>query len=272
LDLDIDDKTMTIGSSKKISIPAKLIHSKEDVEKIIDTVKSEIAQKVEDIKNSGIFNVFIASTLYGDRDCLEYSGTFRVFTEKKISRYFTFDIAIEKLNLLDNIRVILNIKMPFIKEFDGENRIEVPIEVDTDEGKFIARLLISSLNQKQSVHIVTPKDIKESRIKRLMKGDFSVVEEIKKADQKVVEQIIDGIKRQIKDALVKNGIVEKNNDGKYVMNEEYKIEKYKNGNDYLELSTQINSMNILDLMKEEDKKKLVTYLVSEKIKSSISGD
>jgi hypothetical protein len=207
--------------------------------------------------------------LYDDRDHLEYSGTFKVFTEKEISRYFTFNIDVERPRLLNNIRVILNVKIPLIKGFDGENRIKVPIEIDTDEGKFLARLLISSLDQKQSVHIVTPEDVRESRIKRLIEGDLSVVEEVKRVDQKVVEQLIDGIKRQIKDALVENGIVVKDNKGKYVLNEQYKLEKYKHSNDYLDFSTQTNSIDVLDLMKEDDKKKLVAYLVSEKIKSSI---
>jgi hypothetical protein len=266
--LDIDDRTMIIGRSKRIFIPAKLIHSKEDVEKIVNAVKSEIAQKVEDIKNSGILNLVIPSPSYDNTGYLEYSGTFSVFREKEISRYFTFNIHVERPRLLNNIRVTLNVKMPLIKEFDGEHRIEVPIEIDTDEGKFLVGLLISSLNQKQSVNIVIPEDVRESRIKRLIEGDLSVVEEVKTVDQKVVKQLIDGIKKQIKDALVENGIVVKNNKGRYVINKKYKLEKHKkHSNDYF--SIQLNSMDILDLMKEDDKKKLVTYLVSEKIKSSI---
>jgi len=85
------------------------------------------------------------------------------------------------------------------------------------------------------------RDIMKNRLDRIYKGDFSVMDEIIKENEEVVESIT----RQLQEQKI--GYI----DGNYSMIEPIQI-----------------NINVLDFIPEKQRQELVTYLVAEKIKRS----
>jgi len=83
------------------------------------------------------------------------------------------------------------------------------------------------------------RDIMKNRLDRIYKGDFSVMDEIIKENEEVVESIT----RQLQEQKI--GYI----DGNYSMIEPIQI-----------------NINVLDFIPEKQRQELVTYLVAEKIK------
>jgi hypothetical protein len=264
--LDDFDTNLKIGYNDEIFIQHPSIRGK-DVKDAANKIKTEIQQKIREIEERGDLNLVLAILYKG----LDYSGSIEIFDEFAIP-----EIQIKRRYLFDDITVSFKLKTPLIEEF-FENKTESEIEVNTDEGKLHFLLNLSAPKQRYIGHIIVPKEIRNKRIERLLNQDVSVIEEVQEIDSRVLNQIITGIRTQILDALIRNGIITEDDSGRYAFNNKYTVEKFGKQNTtssdfYTETSIEVSSTDILDAINEKDREKITVYFVSQKIKNSIEGD
>jgi hypothetical protein len=273
LNIELDstniDREIIIGRNDEIIIPYSSIRS--NLQETVEKVKEEIQKKVQEIEDRGLMNLVLA-ILYRR---LDYSTSIELFKEKELSQYTIPEITIKRPLLFDDITISFKLRTPLIDKL-RRNMTTATIEVDTDEGKFNSTFKISAPEQVYTGHIIVPKKLKEERAERLIKGDISVIQEVQDIDNRVVSQILNGLKDQIIHALLENRVVT-NNMGKYRFNDtEYTFGKFQKGDGdvfdfYTETKSQNTSLDIIDTMPEDKKEKLTTYLVSEKIKNSMGA-
>jgi hypothetical protein len=264
--LDNFDTNLKIGYNDEIFIQHTSIRGK-DVKDTANKIKTEIQQKIREIEERGDLNLVLA-ILYKE---LDYSGSIEIFDEFAIP-----EIQIKRRYLFDDITVSFKLKTPLIEEF-FENKTESEIEVNTDEGKLHFLFNLSAPEQRYIGHIIVPKEVRNRRIERLLKQDVSVIDEVQEIDSRIINQIITGIRTQILDALIRNGIIIEDDSGRYAFNKKYTVEKFRKQNTassdfYTETSIEVSSTDILDAINEKDREKITVYFVSQKIKNSIEGD
>jgi|GEM_PF-5272448 len=275
--LNSTDEEIVIGQSDEIIIPCS-----RNVQKMAEKIKTEIQKKVQEIENRGLMNIVLAMFYKG----LFYSSSIELFKEKELSQYTIPEITIRRPFLLDDITVTFRLKTPLIDESRRNkkplidelrrNKNSATIEIDTDEGKFNSAFKISAPEQVYTGHVIVPTKVKEDRAKRLIKGDVSVIQEVEDIDNRVVNQILSGLKEQIIHALLEKRIVV-NNMGKYSYNDsEYIFRKFQKADVdafdfYTETKSQSTSVDIINMIPEDKREKVIAYLVSERIKSSMGA-
>jgi len=273
LNIELDsiniDREIIIGRNDEIIIPYSSIRS--DLQNMVEKVKKEIQKKIQEIEERGLMNLVLAVLYRG----LDYSTSIELFKEKELSQYTIPEITIKRPLLFDDITISFKLRTPLIDKL-RRNMTTATIEIDTDEGKFNSTFRISAPEQVYTGHIIVPKKLKEERAERLIKGDISVIQEVQDIDNKVVNQVLSGLKEQIIHALLENRVVI-NNMGKYsINNNEYTFGKFQKDDwDVFDFHTETKSRNtsldIIDTIPEDKKEKLITYLVSEKIKNSMGA-
>jgi hypothetical protein len=273
LNIELDsvniDREIIIGKNDEIIVPYFSIRS--DLQNMVEKVKKEIQKKIQEIEERGLMNLVLAVLYRG----LDYSTSIELFEEKELSQYTISEITIKRPLLFDDITISFKLRTPLIDKL-RRNMTTATIEIDTDEGKFNSTFRISAPEQVYTGHIIVPKKLKEERVERLIKGDISVIQEVQDVDNKVVSQILSGLKDQIIHALLENRVVI-NNMGKYSPNNtEYTFGKFRKDDwdvfdFHAETKSRNTSLDIIDTIPEDKKEKLITYLVSEKIKNSMGA-
>ena len=272
--LNPPDNTLRVGYSIAFEIPYSEISLRGNINDTITEIKEKVRQGVEEIENKEYLNLVLAA-LYKR---LDYSTMIVLFEEKELSNKYSIPswVTIRRPYLFDDITVKFSLKTPRIEELCKERSSNIPIEVDTDEGKFYFNFMISAPEKEYIGHIIVPKEVKKARMERLINKDLSVIQEVENIDKKVVKQLESGIKEQIVKALVENGIVVKNSRGNYEFSDRYTIRKFKKREWYpCGMSQDITVETKVDDIEEqvkEEKQKIIAYLVAEKIKNSIKGD
>jgi hypothetical protein len=203
----------------------------------VNKIKEDVSREAQRIKEDNVFNVLIARlcpySFYDNGDI----GKFKIRTKTgsmlvQIYRAFVLKPAYISIDFYPNKNVDKSENMHFKVEIEGVNSkiSEYMYEEDHIKGN-----VIKSRSWKYEGYI--GEDIIKERYRRILQGDFSVVDEVYKEDAMLMKSIPEQLKKH----------------------PPYLVEK----NDSKEVS-----IDILELVPEKQRQELIAYLVAEKLKNS----
>jgi hypothetical protein len=236
----------------------------EGFEKIEKKIKRVVKEQVNNIKKNGSMNLLLAA-IYRP---LEYqTGPIRIFeeaSEPELSEYVISNLKVERDTVFDYADIELQLSTPILKDIYGSKKCSVDFDILGNNVE--TEIYLSSTVQ--HVDTFVREDL-YTRVKRLEKGDLSIIKEVEDFDKVLISTIPELIKNKIVECLVENNIVLRTADG-YKLNDEFKI---KRSSDTSSSDTEIEvESDVLDAMPEKQREKLITFLVMNRLKNSVKGD
>jgi hypothetical protein len=212
---------------------------KELIANEVNKIKEDVNREVQRIKESNLFNMLIARLGAYIFNGNGHIGKFKIKTRAgsmlvQIYRGFVLNPVYISINFYPNKNVDKNENMHFkVKIEDASNKIS---EYNMYEEKYIDNnYIIRSISWKYEGYI--GEDLIKERYRRILQGDFSVIDEVYEEDAVLMKTIPEQLKK----------------------NPPYLVEDSDNKG---------VSIDILELIPEKQKQELITYLVAEKLKNS----
>jgi hypothetical protein len=240
------------------------------IEEKVEQIKDAVIKEAQRIENSNEFNLLVAAAYHP----LSYHTTLQIEETEfsKLERYMpvTAKVSIGRKWLLAPITV--SIELEIDKRFSmGETR---GLAIDV-EGEGIKQTLRIVGGTEWGWHtpiddfpILTSEEVIKSRFERLLSGDSSVIDEVEQQDQEVVKSIVEQLQSNplysISNRVRYNGAGllgwrEREKEQEEEQEEEEKNTKLK----------RTVSVNVYDLISEERRQELISYLVAKKLKNSV---
>ena len=236
------------------------------IEEKVKQIKEAIIKEARRIENSNEFNLLVAAAYHP----LSYNTTLQIEETEfsKLERYMpvTAKVSIERKWLLAPITV--SIELEIDKRFSmGETR---GLAIDI-EGEGIKQTLRIEGREGWGWHtpiddfpVLTSEEVIKSRFERLLSGDFSVIDEVEQQDQEVVKSIVEQLQSNPLYSI--SNRVRYNGAGLLGWREREKEQEEEEKNTKLKRAV---SVNVYDLINEERRQELISYLVSKKLKNSV---
>jgi hypothetical protein len=251
------DLKVTYGDAEISLLPAKYrspsyVRPEGDVRRLIDDMKKSFSEQVEKIIDNNYFAAFAIATY----NPLDYEQEIRVGILNNLG-FETIYVHIYRKWLLDPLYVHISFEPPsFMKCNDLE------LEIDGEDKKYVLNLQCGPVEYSVCQNLTDNDTIKE-REQRIINGDFSVVDEVEKIDKLITDRIV----KQVKEGIRK--LIEENTDYSMIKRRERnrvnKSRKSKTVNTEIDIDV---TVDVFDLIGDEDKEKVLSYLVAEKIKNS----
>jgi hypothetical protein len=230
--------------------PISYIRPKGDISKLIDEIKKSFSEQVKKIIDNNYFAAFAIATY----NPLDYEREIRVGILNNLG-FETVYVHIYRKWLLDPLYVDISFEPPsFMKCNDLE------LEIDGEDKKYVLNLQCGPVEYSVYQNLTDDNTIKE-REERIINGDFSVIDEVENIDELITDRIVE----QVKEGIRK--LIEENTDYSIIKrrNRVNKSRKSKTVKKEIDIDA---TVNVFDLMDNEGKEKVISYLVAQKLKSS----
>jgi hypothetical protein len=206
----------------------------------VNYIKDTINKQIKAMKESGAFNFLVASAYKP----LHLEATYGINTEllKEPIRILA-DVRIERTWLLNNVRVNVlldNLKKSIVNDkkqlaigpFKGEKLENIMIYFDRDRFGF-----------RSFGNNFTNAEVIEERYRRVLSGDFSVIDEVEKSDKEILDTFIADLKKTVL--------------------------RYDTSHRENELES--TTYDVYEFIPNEQKTKIMPYLVAERLKNSVEA-
>jgi hypothetical protein len=205
-----------------------------DIEQQVEKIKEILSAQIQEFRNTSMFNLLITAAYQP----LNYSKEIQILNDMP---EYTAKVSIKRNWLLDAAKLNIEMKPIPIKrgsyiklDIDGEGA-KVPIEIHPSRDGSILT---------SEDYFMTDRDIVKSRINRVLQGDFSVLDEVEQQDRLLIQSITEQVQQQLPESVEKVLVKER-------------------------VDKQIQaSVDVLDLIPQNKKDKMIAYFVSEKLKNS----
>jgi hypothetical protein len=210
----------------------------------VNYIKDTVNKQIEAMKESGTFNFLVAAAYKP----LHYVENLEVINSTDIESLkesipITANIRIERTWLLNNVRVnvlldnleksIVNDKKQLaIGPFKGEKLENIMIYFDRDRFGF-----------RSFGNNFTNAEVIEERYRRVLSGDFSVIDEVEKSDKEILDTFITDLKKTVL--------------------------RYDASHRKAELES--TTYDVYEFIPNEQKTKILPYLVAERLKNSVEA-
>jgi len=263
------EKTEYIGDYNIVNIDeyddVKIKDYTEIIKEKVEQIKDAVIKEAQRIENSNEFNLLVAAAYHP----LYYSTTLQIEETEfsKLERYMpiTAKVSIGRRWLLAPITV--SIELEIDKRFSmGETR-ELVIDIEGESIRQTLRIIGGRgwdwRTPIDDIHALTSEEVIKSRFERLLSGDFSIIDEVEQQDQEVIKSIVEQLQSNPLYSISKK---RNRDDELFGWGEEEKEQKDEKKNMKLKRTV---SVNVYDLINEETKQELISYLVAKKLKNSV---
>jgi len=237
----------------------------ENIEKFKENIKSFIEEQIDNIKKNGSMNLLLAA-IYNPLDY--YAEPIKIFDESsdpELNEYVISYLTVKRNTIFNYADIELRLETPILKDIYGSKKYPVTLDILGNKVKMEVYPSIS----RQRIDTFVSEDIYR-RVKRIEKGDLSIIKEVEDFDKILISTIPELIKSKIIECLVENNIVFKTADG-YKLNDEFRIKRSSpsTSTDSSEIEVEAD---VLSVMPDKKREKLITFLVMNRLKNSVKGD
>jgi hypothetical protein len=232
-------------------------------EKLKKNVKRLVKEQVKNIKENGSMNLLLAA-IYNPLDY--YAESINIFdasSDPQLCEYVISNLKITRDTFFNYADIELQLSTPILRDIYGNKKCFIDFDILGNNVE--AEIYLSS--NVQHVDTFVREDLYK-RVERLQRGDVSVVKEVEDFDKVLISTLPELIKNKIIECLLENNVVFKTADG-YNLNDEFRVKRLSPNTSSSEIEVEAD---VLDAMSDKQREKLITFLVMNKIKSSIEGD
>jgi hypothetical protein len=238
----------------------------EGFEKIEKKIKRVVKEQVNNIKKNGSMNLLLAA-IYNPLDYYT-EQPIKIFDEpsdQELSEYVISDLKITRDTVFDYADIELQLSTPILKDIYGSKKCFIDFDVLGNNVE--TEIYLSSTVQRVDTFV---REDLYTRVKRLEKGDLSIIKEVEDFDKVLIRTIQELIKNKIIECLVENNVVLKTADG-YKLNDEFRIKRSSPNTSTDGSEIEVES-DVLSVMPDKQREKLITFLVMNRLKNSVKGD
>jgi len=235
----------------------------EGFEKLKKKIKRVVKGQVKNIKESGAMNLLLAAVYNPLNYHAEPIKIFDEPSDPELSEYVISDLKITRDTVFDYADIELQLNTPILKDIYGSEKCFIDFDVLGNDVE--TEIYLSSTVQ--HVDTFVREDL-YTRVKRLQEGDISVVKEVEVFDKTLVNTLPDLIRQKIIECLVENKVVIETPNG-YRLNDEFRINQSPNTSSSSEIEIEAD---VLSVMPDKQREKLITFLVMNRLKNSVKGD